>query len=73
MVTKEELKKEVDKLPESLLEEVYTLLKRLLLQKKTAAPENNWTKWKHSLDKFTPDFMDTREQSTHQTRESLDS
>lgn len=29
MVTKEELKKEVDKLPENLLETVYTLLKNL--------------------------------------------
>ncbi|MBX2965047.1 MAG: hypothetical protein KF845_02790 [Cyclobacteriaceae bacterium] len=73
MVTKEELKKEVDKLPDSLLEEVYTLLKRLALQKKASAGENNWTKWKHSLDKFTPDFMDNREQFTHQTRESFDS
>lgn len=29
MVTKEELKKEIDKLPESLLDEVYNLLKNL--------------------------------------------
>lgn len=29
MVTKEELKKEIDKLPESLLDEVYNLLKSL--------------------------------------------
>lgn len=71
MVTKEELKKEVDKLPESLLEEVYVLLKRLVLQKKAGTEENNWTKWKQSLDKFTPDFMDNREQSTHQIRESF--
>lgn len=73
MVTKEELKKEVDRLPESLLEEVYVLLKRLVLQKKAGTEENNWTKWKQGLDKFTPDFMDNREQSTHQTRESFDS
>lgn len=73
MVTKEELKKEVDRLPESLLDEVYALLKRLVLQKKAGTEEYNWTKWKQSLDKFTPDFMDSREQSTHQTRESFDS
>jgi len=73
MVTKEELKKEVDRLPDSLLEEVFTLLKRLVLQKKAGPEEHNWVKWKQSLDKFTPDFMDKREQSTHQTRESFDS
>lgn len=73
MVTKEELKKEVDRLPESLLEEVYILLKRLVLQENAGTEENNWTKWKQSLDKFTPDFMDNREQATHQTRESFDS
>lgn len=73
MVTKEELKKEVDRLPESLLEEVYILLKRLVLQENAGTEENSWTKWKQSLDKFTPDFMDNREQATHQTRESFDS
>ena len=34
MITKEELKKEVDKLPESLLDEVYNLLKMALQRKK---------------------------------------
>lgn len=34
MITKEELKKEVDKLPESLLEEVYALLKEIIERKK---------------------------------------
>lgn len=34
MVTKEVIKREVDKLPESLLEEVYRLLKRVVDQKK---------------------------------------
>ncbi len=73
MVTKEELKKEVERLPESLLEEVYVLLKRFVLQKRAEAEENNWTKWKENLNKFTPDFMENLEQSTHQTRESFDS
>lgn len=73
MVTKEELKKEVDRLPESLVEEVYVLLKRVLQQRKAGFDANNWGKWKHSLDKFTSDFMDNREQPSHQSRECLDS
>jgi len=35
MVTKEELKKEVDRLPESLIEEVYALLKRIIQQRES--------------------------------------
>ena len=34
MITKEELKKEVDKLPDNLLEEVYALLKEIIVRKK---------------------------------------
>lgn len=33
MITKEEIKKEVDKLPEGLLEEVYAILKRITERK----------------------------------------
>ena len=72
MVTKEELKKEVDKLPESLVEEVYALLQRVVLQKKAGIEKNDWKNWENSLYKFTPDFMDSRELSAHQTRESFD-
>lgn len=36
MITKEELKSEVDKLPENLLDEVYAFLKRVIQQKKKA-------------------------------------
>lgn len=36
MITKEELKSEVDKLPENLLDEVYAFLKRVIQQKKNA-------------------------------------
>jgi len=71
MVTKEELKKEVDRLPESLVEEVYSLLKKVL-KKKAHPRENNWNLWKNNLDKFTPDFMDNRNQSDYQSRESFD-
>lgn len=35
MITKEEIKKEVDKLPDSLLETVYKLLKSMALRRKT--------------------------------------
>jgi hypothetical protein len=38
MITKEELKNEVDKLPDNLLEEVHELLKRAMLQKKEKKP-----------------------------------
>jgi len=34
MITKEELKKEVDKLPENLIEEVYAILRRINQKKK---------------------------------------
>jgi len=35
MITREELKNEVDKLPDSLLDQVYALLKRVVLKEKT--------------------------------------
>ena len=34
MITKEELKKQVDKLPENMLDEVYVLLKQIIGSKK---------------------------------------
>jgi hypothetical protein len=34
MITKEDIKKEVDRLPENLLEEVYVLLKRVVSKRK---------------------------------------
>lgn len=77
MITKEELKREVDKVPENLLQEVFALLKRVILQNKSAAGrdydlDKSWKKWKNSLEKFTPDFMDKREQPTRQSRELFD-
>lgn len=71
MITKEELKKEVDKLPESLLDEVYSLLKRITKQKKTGI-KDDWNTWKNNLEKFTPDFMSIREQPSQPLRESFD-
>jgi hypothetical protein len=72
MITKEELKKEIDRMPENLLERVYFLLKQVILQRRTNLNSNSiWEKWKNSLDKFTPDFMDNRKQPPHQIRESF--
>ncbi len=71
MISKEELKKEVDKLPETLLDEVYSLLKQVTLPKK-ASDDGDWNKWKSNLEKFSPDFMDTRQQTSQQIRESFD-
>jgi len=74
MISREELKREVDKLPESLLKEVYAFLKRVIPRRKEAGTiQNAWQKWRKNLDKFTPDFMGDRGQPPHQTRESLDS
>ncbi|HOX83867.1 MAG TPA: hypothetical protein PLJ60_04565 [Chryseolinea sp.] len=76
MITKEQLKKEVDKLPENMLEEVYTLLKEVLDQnQESEGPTKEkigWSKWNSNLEKFTPDFMESREQYTSQIRESCD-
>ena len=71
MITKEELKNEVDKLPDNLLDQVYSLLQRIILPQKIEVDENYWVKWKDNLDAFTPDFMDAREQPMEQSRESI--
>jgi hypothetical protein len=74
MVTKEELKKEVDKLPDSLLDEVYILLKTMLRQKNTNRDnaQEGWDSWKKNLEQFSQDFMNSRNQSSQQSRESFD-
>jgi hypothetical protein len=67
MITREDVKKELDKLPASFLEEVYRLLKRL--SEKKALPEGE------SLSKivteFSGDFMQERKQGDQQIRELL--
>jgi hypothetical protein len=67
MITREDVKKELDKLPASFLEEVYRLLKRL--SEKKALPEGE------SLSKivteFSDDFMQERKQGDQQIRELL--
>ncbi len=66
MVTKEQIKKEVDKIPDNLLDEAYALLKKITFQTKRIT----WKEWQNSLDKFTPDFMNSRNQPPVQIRES---
>jgi len=51
MITKEELKKEVDKLPDNLLEEVYALLKAATKKKKDKNVKITLRNFKGSLDK----------------------
>ena len=50
MITKEELKKEVDKLPENLLDEVYALLKELMKDDKQSAVQFKNRDFKGKLD-----------------------
>ncbi|MEK6783608.1 MAG: hypothetical protein AABY93_18035 [Bacteroidota bacterium] len=50
MVTKEVLKREVDKLPESLLEEVYSLLKRVVERRKEKKVKVTLHDFKGQLD-----------------------
>lgn len=78
MVTKEEIKKEVDKLPNNILEEVYAYLKTVT-DKKNTKPltekeiKDQWEKWWENLKNFSPDFMEEHDQPTeHEVRESFD-
>lgn len=67
MVTKEQVKKEVDKIPDGLLEEAYSLLKKITTRKK----DFNWKTWEKNLEKFTTDFMNTRSQALDSPRDSF--
>lgn len=73
MVTKDELKKEVDKIPDNLLGEVYTFLKSVNLggRKENQDPAY-WKNWEKNLGNFSPDFMISRDQTIIQSRESFD-
>lgn len=50
MISKEEIKKEVDKLPENLLEEVYNLLKRIVKQQPKKSLKLTSRSFKGKLD-----------------------
>ena len=73
MITKDELKKEVDKIPDNLLEEAYALLKRVNQDKnKENQGLARWDSWKKNLENFSADFMISRDQTIIQSRESFD-
>jgi hypothetical protein len=67
VITKEQVKKEVDKIPDNLLEEAYSLLKKITTRQK----DFNWKTWEKNLEKFTADFMDTRTQALDSPRDSF--
>ncbi len=73
MVTKEELKREIDKIPENLLEEAYALLKNVNRGgKKGNSDKKEWNNWRANLENFSTDFMTSRDQTIIQSRESFD-
>jgi hypothetical protein len=75
MVTKEEIKREVDNLPNSLLDEVLSYLKGIsLVNKKEISDEENkkrWEEWWNNVKGFSPDFMNERIQPPLETRENM--
>jgi hypothetical protein len=66
LVTREQIKEEVDKIPDKFLDEAYTLLRKITIRSK----RTTWEEWETSLEKFTPDFMDNRNLPPAQIRES---
>ncbi len=71
MATKEEIKKEVDKLPANLLDEVYSYLKSVR-DKNSLSEDEARRKWKEWWDDpettFSPDFMNERIQPRLENR-----
>jgi len=71
VATKEEIKKEVDKLPANLLDEVYSYLKSVR-DKNSLSEEEARIKWKEWWDDpettFSPDFMNERIQPPLENR-----
>lgn len=65
MVTREDVKKEVDKLPASFLDEVYRLLQRLSQKKMTGDPDS----LSQIVNEFSDDFMRERSQGGQQVRQ----
>jgi hypothetical protein len=51
MITREEIKREIDKLPDNLLEELYLQLKNAILRSKQQKPDFTIRNFKGSLDK----------------------
>jgi hypothetical protein len=72
MVSKEILKREVDNLPDNLLDEVYALLRKILNRKSNSDSGQAIQKLKDSINKFTPDYLSDRVEVQAQKRESFD-
>ena len=72
MITKDELKKEVDKIPDNLLEEAYAFFKNVNLEGKKKQDPMYWQNWEKNLENFSSDFMTSRDQTIIQSRESFD-
>ena len=72
MVTKDELKKEVGKIPDNLLEEAYDFFKNVNLEGKKKQDPMYWQNWEKNLENFSSDFMTSRDQTIIQSRESFD-
>ena len=68
MVTKEQVKKEIDNVPDGFLDGIFAFVIRF-----TRAPKRiSWKEWRANLDKFTPDFMQNRNQLPNQLRDSFE-
>lgn len=75
MVTKDQIKKAVDNLPNNLLNEVYSYLRTISANNKKELSEEEsrkkWDTWWENLKNFTPDFMNERIQPPLETREKM--
>jgi hypothetical protein len=70
MITKEDIKREIDRLPENLVAEVYAVLKDVVT--KSEKPKTLSKEWFQNLDNFSYDFMQERQQpQTQEEREPL--
>ncbi len=74
MITKEDIKREVDTLPENLLDEVYAYLTQVSQNKKGTQTEEerrkSWEAWWNNPEKVSDDFMNERIQPPLQAREN---
>jgi hypothetical protein len=70
MITRDDIKREVDKLPDYMLDEVYSMFKKFIIQNPSTSMKSK--AWKDNLDNFPPDFLEVREQSIDYPREPLE-